>query len=381
MKYQVDLGQAANLLLVGQNVPYSHRIGAYSAASGATDPGFPVITDDYQFLSSSTIARIGSGPGQSVLAGTGLGLLHAYDGTTGRDAAGFPKVTGGWMFAPAALSDDGRLAGITREGWLYEWKQPDAPACQTEWPAFRHDQQGSGNYDADGTPPAAPERIALAPQGGDVFRLTFRSPGDDVFCGTAERYVATLDGQPLDLGPPVRGGDGFTKDIRIPGGTGHGRRAGAGRRRQPRPARVGDRDGRRRTGERRRRERRRRRRRDARPGRARRRAPARAVAARQTAKLAVLRARVDRRARRLERPRDDHRARVGPRARRPTARPGARCGSPRRWTPRTGASASPGASAPRRPGWAQGSSRSTTRATPTRARRSCACARRPRRRG
>ena len=35
VKYQVDLGQAANLLLVGQNVPYSHRIGAYDAATGA----------------------------------------------------------------------------------------------------------------------------------------------------------------------------------------------------------------------------------------------------------------------------------------------------------------------------------------------------------
>ena len=56
----VDLGQAANLLLVGQNVPYSHRIGAFDARR-ARRPGFPVITDDYQFLSSSTVAEVAGG--------------------------------------------------------------------------------------------------------------------------------------------------------------------------------------------------------------------------------------------------------------------------------------------------------------------------------
>ncbi len=216
-KYQIDLEQAANLLLVGQNVPYSHRIGAFDASSGATLPAYPVITDDYQFLSSSTVARVGPG-NQSVVAGTGLGLLHAYDGVTGRDAPGFPKVTGGWLFAPAALSDDGRLAGITREGFLFEWNAPDAPACQTEWPSFRHDQQTTGNYDTDGTPPAAPDRLSLTPQSGDSFRLSFRSPGDDVFCGTATRYVADIDGEVLALGAPAAGGETFTKTIRVPDG-------------------------------------------------------------------------------------------------------------------------------------------------------------------
>ena len=42
MKYQVDLGQAANLLLVGQNVPYSHRIGAYDAATGGEFASRPI---------------------------------------------------------------------------------------------------------------------------------------------------------------------------------------------------------------------------------------------------------------------------------------------------------------------------------------------------
>ena len=215
VKYQVDLEQAANLLLVGQNFPYSHRIGAFDPATGVTKPGYPAITDDYQFLSSSTIAQVQAGSRNQVVAGTGLGLLHAYDGLTGMDVAGFPKVTGGWLFAPAALSDDGRIAAITREGFFFEWNQADMPKCQSEWPEFRHDQQQTGNYDADGTPPGTPDGIALKPLGGDRFELSFRSPGDDRLCGTATRYVADVDGAPIDLGAPVAGGQTFKKEIRL----------------------------------------------------------------------------------------------------------------------------------------------------------------------
>lgn len=216
VKYQIDLNQAVNLLLVGQNVPYSHRIGVFDASTGQTAPGYPVVTDDYQFLSSSTVARVSPGAANHVVAGTGLGLLHAYDGITGRDAPGFPKVTGGWLFAPAALSDDRRAAAITREGFLFVWNVPDTPACQSEWPSFRHDQQGTGNYDADGTPPGAPDRLSLTRLGGRSFRLVFRSPGDDGLCGTAARYLADVDGRPLALGDPVAGGTTLTRTVELP---------------------------------------------------------------------------------------------------------------------------------------------------------------------
>ena len=108
VKYELSLTAAANLLLVGQNLPYNHLIGAWDAGTGTSAPAFPRITDDYQFLSSSIVAKLDAGsPANQVVAGTGLGLLHAYDGVTGLDAPGFPKHTGGWLFAPAALSTDG----------------------------------------------------------------------------------------------------------------------------------------------------------------------------------------------------------------------------------------------------------------------------------
>jgi hypothetical protein len=209
VKYQIDLGQAANLLLVGQNVPYSHRIGAYDTRTGTTNPGWPVITDDYQFLSSSTIGQVRPGSSQQVLAGTGLGLLHAYDGVTGRDAPGFPKVTGGWLFAPAALSDDGRVAGITREGYLFEWSAPETPAVPDAVAVVpprpaghrqprrgRHAARDPGPHDArSARRRSLPAALPLA--------------GDDGFCGRATRYVASVDGERIDLGAPADGGARF----------------------------------------------------------------------------------------------------------------------------------------------------------------------------
>jgi hypothetical protein len=218
VKYQIDLGQAANLLLVGQNFPYSHRIGAFDAGTGLSRPGFPVITDDYQFLSSSTVAKVAPGTSNQVLAGTGLGLLHAYDGRTGRDVAGFPKTTGGWLFAPAAVSTDERIAAITREGYLFEWSAPGTDPCQAEWPSFRHDEQGTGDYDADGTPPAAPEELGVTRLADGRFRVAFTSPGDDGLCGTATRYVADVDGRAVDLGEPVAGGEPFARELELPAG-------------------------------------------------------------------------------------------------------------------------------------------------------------------
>jgi hypothetical protein len=192
VKYGLSLTDVSNLLLVGQNSPYNHLIGAYDAQTGLPLPAFPRVTDDFQFLSSSGIAKVQPGESNQVVAGTGLGLLHAYDGLTGLDAPGFPKVTGGWLYSPAALSDDGRIAAITREGYLFEWSQPALPACQTEWPSFRHDQQGSGNYDRDGTPPSAPSSLGL--QGAT---LSFSAPGDDDACGTATAYEIVTSASPI----------------------------------------------------------------------------------------------------------------------------------------------------------------------------------------
>jgi subtilase family protein len=216
VKYELSLGQAANLLLVGQNFPYNHLIGAWEGSTGTPLPAYPTVTDDYQFLSASNIAKIDPAlPTNQIVAGTGLGLLHAYDGATGLDVTGFPKVTGGWLSAPASLSVDGRVADMTREGYLFEW-QTKAPACQPEWPTFRHDQQGSGNYNHDGTPPDAPEKLTLTALGKHKYRLAFTAPGDNGPCGTPASYRTRVNGEQTDLHlQPGAGGSSFSAEITL----------------------------------------------------------------------------------------------------------------------------------------------------------------------
>jgi hypothetical protein len=220
VKYELSLGQAANLLLVGQNFPYNHLIAAFDGSTGAPLPAFPTVTDDYQFLSANNIAKIDPTlPGNQIIAGTGLGLLHAYDSATGLDVPGFPKVTGGWLAAPAALSFDGRMAAMTREGYLFEW-QTQAPACQTEWPTFRHDQHDSGNYNTDGTPPNAAANLAVSSLGGGKYRLSFTAPGDNGPCGTPASYLTSANGRRVALGlTPVAGGSPFSAEVALPAGT------------------------------------------------------------------------------------------------------------------------------------------------------------------
>ncbi len=220
VKYELPIPDALNLLLVGQNIPYSHFEGAWNARTGLSELGFPQVIDDFQFDSASDVAKLTPGSSQQVLVGDGLGLVHAFDGATGRDIAGFPKITGGWLFIPPAVSADGRLAAVDREGYLFSWAIPKAPSCQTEWPNFRHDQQGSGNYDRDGTPPGAPRDASLTPEQGRTFALSFGSPGDDRYCGTAKRYVATVDGKQvdLDLGTPGAGGSAYQTTVQLPAG-------------------------------------------------------------------------------------------------------------------------------------------------------------------
>ena len=71
------------------------------------------------------------------------------------DAPGFPKVTGGWLFAPARRSPTTGASPRSRARATCSSGTRPAPACQPSrtWPTFRHDEQGSGNYDTDGTPP------------------------------------------------------------------------------------------------------------------------------------------------------------------------------------------------------------------------------------
>ena len=127
MRGGLTLNGLVNLgIAVGQNLPYNHVMQAWSGATGQSLPAYPQAVEDYQLLSSPSVADVSDAPGKELLVGTGLYLLRNLN-ATGVEGAGFPKFTGGWIFAVPAIGDidgDGKLdiATLTREGNAFAWK-------------------------------------------------------------------------------------------------------------------------------------------------------------------------------------------------------------------------------------------------------------------
>ena len=194
---------AANLLAVNQNLPFCHVEQAWNSSTGAAVPGYPRATDDFQLVSQSSVARVsGAAPAHQALVGTGMYQLHAY-GPDGSEAAGWPKFTGGWLEATAAVGDangDGKLdvTTVSREGWAFLW-YTDVPACggsNDEWCTWHHDEHSSANYGVDGRPPGSPRALKAKRKGkAGAVGLSWKAPGDDWLCGTAAHYqVIASDG-------------------------------------------------------------------------------------------------------------------------------------------------------------------------------------------
>ncbi len=189
-KVGVTAGQVANLLLVGQNLPYNHVVQAWDSSN--PEPylaGYPTAHDDYGLLSSPAIANVDGAGAPEVLAGSGLYLLNAYT-STGMVAPKFPKLTGGWQFAVPAIADldgDGKLnlAMSTREGWRFVWNL-DGDATTTnnsEWWAESHDECRTGRYQTDCRPPNRVKGLKF-----EAGALQFTAPGDDWGAGTVAKY-------------------------------------------------------------------------------------------------------------------------------------------------------------------------------------------------
>ena len=228
---------AANLLAVNQNLPFNHAVQAWDPGSGNYRPGFPVATDDFQLLSQPVIAKVG-GAGRQAIVGTGLYQLHAY-GEHANEPPGWPKFTGGWIFATPSVGDlngDGKLdvVTVTREGFAFAWRT-GVDACgggsrtNDEWWTFHHDEHGTARYGYDARPPGAPTGLRRTKEGRAV-RLHWEAPGDDLLCGRAARYrvVASRapvegpeDGQVVDSGEAGQPGASVDRELELPKGTTH----------------------------------------------------------------------------------------------------------------------------------------------------------------
>jgi uncharacterized repeat protein (TIGR01451 family) len=202
LKGGVTLNQVVNLgVAVGQNLPYNHVVQAWNARSGAAIPSFPQAVEDYQLLSSPSVADVSDAPGKELVVGTGLYYLRDIN-AAGVEGAGFPKFTGGWIFPTPAIGDvDGNgkldITALTREGFAFRWTT-DRPACGTnnEWWTSRHDEWSTGAYGTDTRPPGTP-RAPRAAKAGSSVTLNWTAPGDDWLCGKARRYRVIKSTTPI----------------------------------------------------------------------------------------------------------------------------------------------------------------------------------------
>ena len=193
---------------------------------GPSVPGYPLATDDFQLVSQAGVARVGDTPGAAghqALVGTGMYQLHAY-GPGGVEPAGWPKFTGGWTQATAAVGDaDGNglldVATLTREGWIFQWKttQTRCSNHNEEWWTYHHDEHSTANYGHDARPPGTPRGLT-ATRDGDHIKLTFKAPGDDWLCGKASKFRVLRGDAGLDR-PSQGTAVGDDRDVDVNAGT------------------------------------------------------------------------------------------------------------------------------------------------------------------
>ena len=133
-----------------QRIPFEHIVGGWDAKSGAYLSGFPAPVEQLQIISAPAVADVDADGAGEVIAGTSGLLLHAFR-EDGSEPDGWPKQTGGWLFASPAVGDvDGdrklEVVAITREGYLFVWDTPTPASGLVEWPMFRHDARNTGRY-------------------------------------------------------------------------------------------------------------------------------------------------------------------------------------------------------------------------------------------
>jgi len=219
VKYELSLAQAANLLLVGQNFPYNHLIGAFDGSTGLPLPAFPTVTDDYQLLSQR----------HREVDPT----LPTNQSWWARASACCTPTTAGRATTCRASEGDRRLAVLARrvrkrraDGGHHarrvavpvadrSARLPAAVAVVPPRPTGQRQLQPR-RY---GRPRGVENDFDLA--GRRQVPARVHGPGNDGPCGTPARYIVRLGGQETDvgLGSPAAGGTAVSREVTLPAGT------------------------------------------------------------------------------------------------------------------------------------------------------------------
>jgi hypothetical protein len=177
-------------------------IGAWNSETGQAQPGFPATMNDLQFITGPSVGDIDGLPGQEVLDGSASMDLAAYS-AAGTPLPGWPKLTTDWTVANPLIGSFGtrdiaagarkKVVSMTRSGYLDVYLTT-APSCSpSSWPRFHHDNANSGDYSRDAVAPGRPYTGHTR-----SASITWKAPGDDLLCGTADRYEVVTSNDPID---------------------------------------------------------------------------------------------------------------------------------------------------------------------------------------
>jgi hypothetical protein len=201
------LGKLLDAQLPAHQFPADNHLTAWQIADASGTPSqgqildaFPRVVNDLQILAGPALADIDGDGLPEALQGSGVYDLHAVD-IEGREAAGWPKFTNGWVVQSPAVADvdgDGMLEVVatTREGNLFVWNTGGDECGFIPWRRWHHDEWGTGNYHTDARPPASLRAadVTATAQGPVQLRLDLaRVPGNGLFCGTAAFEVRVAE--------------------------------------------------------------------------------------------------------------------------------------------------------------------------------------------
>ena len=176
---------ALSMLKSYQRLDYEMHLTAWDLTTGKMKSGFPQAIEDYVFFMNPLVVDIDGDGKKDVLAGSAGYFVHAWN-VDGKEARGFPKLTGGWIAATPTVGDmdgDGKLelATVTRNGWLFVWHVRGLSRGRMDWDSFHHDLRNTGNLatplDQGGDEVAPEDPVINEVQPGDCqCQLGRRSP-------------------------------------------------------------------------------------------------------------------------------------------------------------------------------------------------------------
>ena len=184
----------------GPPILFDHLLSAWNATTGAVEPAFPRVIEDWQFFNGPAVGEISGDTLPEIIDSSGGYFVHAFN-AAGVEPAGWPKLTGHWQTSPPSIgdiNDDGHVAVVqtTRLGTLFVWNTTGATCQADQWRKFRHDEWNTGTYGADTRRPARIADLALSGGGGSVT-LNWTAVGDDGRCGTATAYELRASANPI----------------------------------------------------------------------------------------------------------------------------------------------------------------------------------------